>query len=105
MLTKDRVTIRVNISAEYRVADPVVAASTVKDFQEALYRSLQYAYRKALGSLTLDHGRPGEIAMEYSPKVDDIANQVYPDPPFRPEIPFPLSAGLLGFLPRCRCLC
>jgi hypothetical protein len=33
------------------------------------------------------------------------ANQVYPDPPFRPEIPFPLSAGLLGFLPRCRCLC
>jgi regulator of protease activity HflC (stomatin/prohibitin superfamily) len=54
VLTKDRVTIRVNIAAEYRVADPLKAVSAVKDFSEALYRALQYAFRKALGALTLD---------------------------------------------------
>ncbi|ANT52284.1 slipin family protein [Mesorhizobium amorphae] len=54
VLTKDRVTIRVNIAAEYRVVDPVKAASAVKDFAEALYRALQYAFRKTLGALTLD---------------------------------------------------
>jgi regulator of protease activity HflC (stomatin/prohibitin superfamily) len=54
VLTKDRVTIRVNIAAEYQVVDPVKAVSTVKDFSEALYRALQYAFRKTLGALTLD---------------------------------------------------
>jgi regulator of protease activity HflC (stomatin/prohibitin superfamily) len=55
VLTKDRVTIRVNISAEYRVADPLKAVSAVKDFQESLYRALQFAFRKTLGALSLDH--------------------------------------------------
>lgn len=54
MLTKDRVTIRVNISAEYRVVDPVKAVTAVKDFSEAFYRALQHAFRKALGAMTLD---------------------------------------------------
>jgi regulator of protease activity HflC (stomatin/prohibitin superfamily) len=54
MLTKDRVTIRVNISAEYQVVDPVKAVTAVKDFSDTFYRSLQYAFRKALGALTLD---------------------------------------------------
>ena len=48
VLTKDRVTIRVNIAAEYRVVDPLKAVSAVKDFSEALYRALQYAFRKTL---------------------------------------------------------
>ncbi len=54
VLTRDRVTIRVNIAAEYRVVDPVRAIGSVKDFQDALYRGLQFAFRKTLGSLTLD---------------------------------------------------
>ena len=54
LLTRDRVTIRVNITANYRVADPVKAVSTVKDFNDTLYRALQHAFRKALGALTLD---------------------------------------------------
>jgi len=54
MLTKDRVTIRVNLSAEYRVTDPVTAVSTVTDFEQALYRALQFAFRKSLGTKTLD---------------------------------------------------
>ena len=55
VLTRDRVTLRVNIAAEYRVADPVKAVTAVKDFSDALYRALQYAFRKTLGALTLDH--------------------------------------------------
>jgi regulator of protease activity HflC (stomatin/prohibitin superfamily) len=55
VLTKDRVTIRINIAAEYRVVDPLKAVSTVKEFSDTLYRALQYAFRKTLGSLTLDH--------------------------------------------------
>ena len=54
VLTRDRVTIRVNIAADYRVVDPVRAVSSVKDFQDALYRGLQLAFRKTLGGLTLD---------------------------------------------------
>ncbi len=54
VLTKDRVTIRVNIAADYRVVDPVKAVSAVKDFQDSLYRALQYAFRKTLGVMTLD---------------------------------------------------
>jgi regulator of protease activity HflC (stomatin/prohibitin superfamily) len=54
VLTKDRVTIRINLAAEYRVADPVLAVSSVKDFSESLYRALQFAFRKTLGALTLD---------------------------------------------------
>ena len=54
VLTKDRVTIRVNIAADYQVNDPVKAVKQVKDFEDTLYRALQYAFRKTLGALTLD---------------------------------------------------
>lgn len=54
LLTRDKVTIRVNISAEYRVTDPLKAVSEVKDFADALYRALQFAFRQTLGTLTLD---------------------------------------------------
>lgn len=54
LLTKDRVTIRVNISADYRVVDPVKAVGSVKDFADALYRGLQLAFRRTLGTMTLD---------------------------------------------------
>ena len=83
VLTKDRVTIRLNLAADYRVADPVLAVSSVKDFIEALYRALQLAYRKAVGALTLDQllekkvevdagGLKAEMA-EYGVEVFDIA--------------------------------
>ncbi|MFK7941080.1 MAG: slipin family protein [Roseovarius sp.] len=54
ILTKDRVTIRVNLTAAYRVVDPEHAVATVKDFTEALHRALQLAFRRTLGALTLD---------------------------------------------------
>lgn len=54
LLTRDRVTIRINIAAEYRVVDPVKAVNEVKDFTDALYRALQVVFRRTLGNLTLD---------------------------------------------------
>ncbi len=54
ILTKDRVTIRVNLTAVYRVVDPERAVAAVKDFTEALHRALQLAFRRTLGALTLD---------------------------------------------------
>ena len=54
VLTADRVTVRVNIAADVRVVDPVRAATEVKDFDEALHRALQFAFRKTLGARTLD---------------------------------------------------
>ena len=54
VLTADRVTIRVNIAANYRVTDPELAASAVDDFAEALHRALQFAFRKTLGARTLE---------------------------------------------------
>ncbi|MBV6633171.1 MAG: slipin family protein [Alphaproteobacteria bacterium] len=54
LLTKDRVTIRINVTATYQVTDPVAAVTDVKDFQDVLYRSLQTVFRKELGAKTLD---------------------------------------------------
>ena len=54
VLTADRVTVRVNIAADVRVVDPVKAATTVKDFDEALHRALQFAFRHTVGQRTLD---------------------------------------------------
>ncbi|MGB1214116.1 MAG: slipin family protein [Pikeienuella sp.] len=54
ILTADRVTLRVNISAAFRVTDAVAATTQVKDFTEALHLSAQLAFRKALGAKTLD---------------------------------------------------
>lgn len=54
VLTRDRVTLRITLAADYRVVDPVKAVTAVRDFQDALYRALQFAFRKTLGALTLD---------------------------------------------------
>lgn len=54
VLTRDKVTLRINLAAEYKVVDPVLAVTSVKDFSDSLYRALQYAFRKTLGGMTLD---------------------------------------------------
>jgi len=54
LLTRDKVTIRVNLTAEYRVADPLRAVTEVKDYADVLYRALQHAFRTMLGTMTLD---------------------------------------------------
>jgi regulator of protease activity HflC (stomatin/prohibitin superfamily) len=54
ILTSDKVTVRVNISAVYEVADPAKAVASVRDLREQLYRALQVAVRQSLGKRTLE---------------------------------------------------
>ena len=54
ILTKDKVSLRVNITAEYRISDPVALRMSVASSQEHLHRSLQLALRRSLGAMTLE---------------------------------------------------
>ncbi len=54
ILTKDRVSLRLNLNAAYRFTDPVAAVSKVKNPGDYVYRRLQLALREAIGTRTLD---------------------------------------------------
>lgn len=54
ILTRDKVSIRVNVWAEFQVIDAVQAKQSVKDYAEHLYRTLQLAVRQTLGRRTLE---------------------------------------------------
>ncbi len=64
ILTKDRVTLRVNLSGDYRVTDPALATSAVKDFAQTLHLALQLAFRKTLGALTLDQMLADKVSVD-----------------------------------------
>jgi len=63
ILTKDKVSLRINLSAAYQVTDPVKARKVLVDFTGHLYRELQFALRQAIGTRTLDGllGNKGEL--------------------------------------------
>ncbi|MEL6736470.1 MAG: slipin family protein [Pseudomonadota bacterium] len=54
ILTKDRVGIRVTLTAFYRIEDPVKAHAAVDDISTTLYRFIQFAIREAVAARTLD---------------------------------------------------
>jgi regulator of protease activity HflC (stomatin/prohibitin superfamily) len=54
VLTKDRVGLRANVTAVYRIADPVKAVSVTADLRDYLYKELQFALRQVVGTRTLD---------------------------------------------------
>lgn len=54
LLTKDKVSLRVNLAASMRVIDPVAARTKVAKYGDHLYRELQYGLRKAVSAKTLD---------------------------------------------------
>lgn len=54
ILTKDKVSLRINLSAGYTVADPVLARQGLPNTRDFLYRELQFALRQAVGTRTLD---------------------------------------------------
>lgn len=54
ILTKDKVSLRVNLSAAYKITDPVKSRSTVVNVIDFLYRELQFAIREAIGTRQLD---------------------------------------------------
>lgn len=54
ILTKDRVGIRVTLTAFYRVVDPVKAVLGTNDVSGTIYRLVQFAIREAVATRTLD---------------------------------------------------
>ncbi len=54
ILTRDKVSLRANLSASYQIVDAVKVRSTVKDFADFLYRELQFGLRQAIGTNSLD---------------------------------------------------
>ena len=54
ILTKDKVTLRVNISTVFEITSATSSRAGVKDANELLYRTLQIAVRQTLGKRTLE---------------------------------------------------
>ena len=54
LLTADQVTVTLNLSADYEVADVEVAVHRVADFRAQLYGDVQLAARDLVGSVTVD---------------------------------------------------
>jgi len=54
ILTKDRVSLRVNAALTYRISDSVVALVETDDVEALAYRVVQFALRAAISGLTFD---------------------------------------------------
>ena len=54
LLTRDKVSLRVNLAASLRVTDPVAARTKVAKYSDYVYRELQFGLRKAISAKTLD---------------------------------------------------
>ncbi|WP_220359286.1 slipin family protein [Alkalilimnicola ehrlichii] len=54
ILTKDRVSLRLNLNAVYQYADAVKAAEQLRNAGDYIYKRLQLALREAVGTRTLD---------------------------------------------------
>jgi regulator of protease activity HflC (stomatin/prohibitin superfamily) len=66
ILTRDKVSLRVNLTALWQVEDVVQARAALQNFAEFIYKELQFALREAVGSRTLDEllGSKGELDRE-----------------------------------------
>jgi regulator of protease activity HflC (stomatin/prohibitin superfamily) len=82
ILTKDKVALRLNLTANYRVLEPLVAFAQLADVTAFLYKELQFALRGVIGTRTLDvlledkTALDGEIAALVRPKLDGLAIQL-----------------------------
>ena len=54
ILTKDRINIRVTLTAFYRIVDPEKAVTAAADLASTLYRLVQFAIREAVATRSLD---------------------------------------------------
>jgi regulator of protease activity HflC (stomatin/prohibitin superfamily) len=78
ILTRDKVSLRVNLTALWQVLDAVKARSAVSNIADTVYKELQFALRAAVGARTLDEllGDKGaldrEIGATVEPKLASI---------------------------------
>ncbi|MCW8931561.1 MAG: slipin family protein [Gammaproteobacteria bacterium] len=54
ILTKDKVSLRVNLSAHYQIIEPVTARNQLVNITDYIYREIQFALRQVVGLRTLD---------------------------------------------------
>ena len=54
IMTRDKVTLRLNFIVQYRIVDPVKAVENIKDYREQLYILMQLILREYVGTLRLD---------------------------------------------------
>jgi regulator of protease activity HflC (stomatin/prohibitin superfamily) len=54
ILTRDKVSLRVNLTALWQVLDAVKARASLSNFVEYVYKELQFALRESVGARTLD---------------------------------------------------
>ncbi len=54
ILTKDRVSLRINLTGTYRIVNPDVVATKLSDYAGFVYRELQLRLREAVGTQALD---------------------------------------------------
>lgn len=73
ILTRDKVSLRVNLTAMWPVTDAVRARSELQNFVDFVYKEMQFALREAVGARTLDDllGAKGELDRE----IGDTARQ------------------------------
>jgi len=64
MLTKDRIALRVTLTALRQIVDPERAASAVADVDGWLYRLVQFAIREAVAARTLDEVLSAKSALD-----------------------------------------
>jgi regulator of protease activity HflC (stomatin/prohibitin superfamily) len=69
ILTKDKVSLRVNLTAGYRVSDARLAYSRQAKPVDFLYKELQFGLRAAVGTRTLDE------LLENKTVIDDVVNE------------------------------
>ncbi len=54
IMTRDKVSLRLNGICTFRVKDPILAVTSVEDYRQALYREAQLALRAIVGTADLD---------------------------------------------------
>ncbi|HDD9231855.1 TPA: slipin family protein [Escherichia coli] len=69
ILTKDKVNLRINLAANWRYSDVLLAFSQLTKPIEHLYRELQFALREAVGTRTLDE------LLEDKQVIDDVVSE------------------------------
>ncbi|QMJ68237.1 slipin family protein [Escherichia fergusonii] len=69
ILTKDKVNLRINLAANWRYSDVLLAFSELTKPIDHLYRELQFALREAVGTRTLDE------LLEDKQVIDDVVSE------------------------------
>ncbi len=63
LMTRDKVTLRLTLTAEYAVVDPVLATQKVTSVRDSVYLAAQLALREYVGTVTLDALLEGRDAL------------------------------------------